>query len=287
MIDFPLLEEREAVSLLDAPSEEGLFVRFVLDFYAAYGRSFPWRETEDPYRILLSEVMLQQTQTGRVLDKYAEFLGLWPDFRSLAEAPFPDVLSHWLGLGYNRRAKALRQAAEKTSGWGWTIPDDPVLIRELPGVGPATCAALRCFCYHEKDIYLETNIRRVLIHVFHPGETAVSDEHLRSELASLLSVCGDTKVWYYALMDYGVFLKHLLPNPNHRSASYHLQGTFKGSNRQVRGQVLRVLDEAGGRNRLWLEEHLPFDGDMVDQALTGLVSEGLVEEHDGNYRIAR
>ncbi|MFA6776050.1 MAG: DNA repair protein [Sphaerochaetaceae bacterium] len=285
MIDFPSLDVKDAVLYLDAPRETDVFVSFVLDFYQTYGRRFPWRETEDPYRVLLSEVMLQQTQTGRVLDKYAEFLSLWPDFRSLAEVPFPQLLSHWLGLGYNRRAMALQQAAKATGAWGWTVPNDMDLVMRLPGVGPATAAAICCFCYHGREVYLETNIRRVLLHVFFPRRDMVRDKELSTLLRSFLPVCGDTKNWYYALMDYGVLLKHLLPNPNRRSASYHPQTTFKGSDRQVRGALLRVLSETGPKDLHQLEALLPFEEERISSALGRLRDEGFVEERQTRYLI--
>ncbi|MCH3907092.1 MAG: DNA repair protein [Sphaerochaeta sp.] len=285
MTDFPDLSPEEAASYLDAPTDETEFVAFILHFYHQHGRSFPWRDTDDPYRVLLSEVMLQQTQTGRVEAKYAEFLALWPDFRALAEAPFPDLLTHWLGLGYNRRARALQQAAKATSAWGWTIPDDKEVILSLPGVGPSTASAIRCFCYHQPDIYLETNIRRVLLHVFHPGEEGVKDKVLSNLLASFFPSCGDPKPWYYALMDYGVLLKRLIPNPNRRSASYHTQSTFQGSDRQVRGALLHVLAETGERSLSQLESQLPFEPERVSSMLKRLSDEGLVAETECRYRI--
>lgn len=167
MKDFPTLPTEEAAYYLrptfdQTPEGYKSFVRTILGFYEAHGRQFIWRETSDPYRILLSEVMLQQTQTSRVMPKYELFLSLWPTLKDLAGSPpLDELLYHWKGLGYNRRALNLRKSAIASEKWGgWSLPKNQAELLSLPGVGKATAAAIGAFSYQERTIYLETNIRR-------------------------------------------------------------------------------------------------------------------------------
>ena len=287
MKDFPSLDETSAVSYLEPPAGYQSFAAFVLDFYDRYGRKFPWRETDDVYRVLLSEMMLQQTQTGRVLEKYQEFLTLWPTLEDLAQAPFDQLLDHWRGLGYNRRALNLKRCAQASEAYGYTLPCDEKALLARPGIGPSTAAAIIAFSYHKPVIYLETNIRRVLLFAFHPEEEAVEDRILRDDLKRLLPLAGDGKRWYYALMDYGVLLKHLVPNPNARSKGYHRQSRFEGSNRQVRGMLVHALSESGARDIQALYGMLPFEPERIDKALSDLVRDGLVSRLGRLYRISR
>ncbi len=283
--DFPTLGGVEAHSLLDAPKSYAPFVSYVLAFYGRHGRSFPWRESDDPYRIFLSEVMLQQTQTGRVLAKYQEFLTLWPALSDLAKAPFDLLLDRFRGLGYNRRARNLKLAAMACEAWGYTLPCDEKRLLSLPGVGVATAAAILAFAYHVPSLYLETNIRRALIHSFHHGEDQVDDKSLREDLASMLSYVDDVKKWYYALMDYGALLKHLVPNPNLHSRGYRKQSPFHGSLRQVRGMLVHALSESGPLGGEAIYRMLPFEKERIDAALDGLVHDGILARFGGQYRI--
>lgn len=290
---FPFLTEQEAASYLWPPFtlESSSLKEFrlrILSFYERHGRNFSWRQTSDPYHILLSEVMLQQTQTSRVEPKYELFLSLWPTFADLAGSSLDELLFHWKGLGYNRRALNLRKSAKMTEAWNWTIPDDPLLIASLPGVGKSTAAALLAFCYQHKSIYLETNIRRVLLTCFFAEEEAVKDRQLENLLASLADGVQDMKSWYYALMDYGVLLKQLLPNANVRSAHYAKQSTFENSNRQIRGALIHLLSDTGPKERDQIPALLAsFEEDRIQACLGQLQSEGFVEEMDGIYRIAK
>jgi A/G-specific adenine glycosylase len=293
MNGFPSLTETEAAIYL-RPSftlEETSLKEFrslILQFYEHHGRRFAWRQTSDPYRILLSEVMLQQTQTTRVQPKYELFLSLWPTFADLAGCSLDELLYHWKGLGYNRRALNLRKSAKMTEAWGWTIPDDPALIASLPGVGKATSAALQAFCYQRKSIYLETNIRRVLLTCFFPDDEAVKDRRLESLLSLLAEGVTDMKCWYYALMDYGVLLKQLLPNANVRSAHYARQSPFENSNRQIRGQLIHLLSDTGAKEREQIQAVLSsFEEERIDNCLEQLQNEGFVQEKDGVYLIAK
>jgi A/G-specific adenine glycosylase len=131
--------------------------RALLNWYARVRRPLPWRATRDPYALLVSEVMLQQTQAARVVPYYEAFLARFPDARALAGAPTRDVLAAWSGLGYNRRALALQRAARHVADHGW--PED---LTELPGVGPYTAAAVGSFAWDRQEVAVDTNVRRVL-----------------------------------------------------------------------------------------------------------------------------
>lgn len=258
------------------PAALEVFRRIIWDHYHEHGRDFPWRNTADPYRILLSEMMLQQTQTHRVLPKYEQILSLWPTFGDLAEASLTDVLSAWKGLGYNRRALALKRIAEiSSSEYGGSLPDDQKKLLELPMVGPATSAAVLAFCYGRPSLYLETNIRRVLIHFFYHDEQKVHDRDLY-RLLELLVDREDPRSWYYAFMDYGVYLKGLIPNPNRRSAHYSRQAKFENSNRQIRGELLTVFTEHGASTLEELYQFLSFDRERIDSCLAALEKEGFL-----------
>lgn len=285
MRDFPDLDEEEARRWIVPPKGDRAFIDLVRAFFDRYGRSFPWRETDAVWPVLLSEVMLQQTQTARVLPKYGEFLSLWPTMASFAEAPAGEVLAHWSGLGYNRRALALRKTCAASAAYGFTLPPDEGVLRSLPGIGPSTAAAVLAFCYHASAVYLETNIRRALLHAFHGGERAVPDRVLREDLVRLGPKAGDPKVWYYALMDWGVLVGRLVPNPNKRSASYHRATPFAGSDRQVRGMIVRVLGREGALEEDRLAALLPFEPGRIRGALASLKADGLVSLRSGKWEL--
>ena len=236
------------------------FRRRVLDHYRRHGRRFPWRQTRDPYRILVSEFMLQQTQTARVLGHFDPFVARFPDVGTLATADRGEVLALWSGLGYNRRAVALhRSAALIAERFGGSVPSGEQDLRALPGVGPATAGAVQAFGFGLPAVFVETNIRRAVLHELFPGRESVSDRELLPVLEQALDRA-DPRTWYWALMDYGAALARsgstpdrpsptlpnpVLPNPNRRSAHYTRQSRFDGSNRQQRGLILRVLAERG------------------------------------------
>ena len=206
-------------------------------------RSLPWRETGDPYAILVSEVMLQQTQVARVLDYYARFLARFPDPAALAAAPLAAVLEHWRGLGYNRRALALQGAAGAVvREHGGLLPADRDALLRLPGVGPATAGALLAFAFAQPSVFIETNIRRLFLHQFFPAADNVADAALLPLVARTLDRRRPRR-WYYALMDWGAALGRRPGNANRRSAHYSRQTPFAGSRRELRGRVLRLLTE--------------------------------------------
>lgn len=152
------------------------FRRAVVEHYRGHGRDLPWRRTRDPYAILVSEVMLQQTQVPRVIPKYEEFLASFPTVLDLARATIAEVLCVWQGLGYNRRALALQKAAQSiVTDHSGLVPDSPALLRALPGIGPATAAAVCVFSYDRPLVFIETNIRAAYIHFFFQECVSIPD----------------------------------------------------------------------------------------------------------------
>lgn len=227
------------------PRTRARFRNAVWRFYRKHGRAFPWRQTDDPYCILVSEVMLQQTTTSRVLGKYEGFIMAFPDFRTLAAAPVRELLEQWRGLGYNRRAIALqRTAALVLSEFEGSLPSDPAALVRLPGIGPYTAAALAAIAFNRPTVFIETNIRAVFLHVFFHEKTGVHDREILPLIEATLDRT-NPREWYYALFDYGVMLKKSA-NPAVRSAHYRRQGPFEGSNRQLRSAILAVLLACSG-----------------------------------------
>lgn len=202
---------------------------------------FPWRQTIDPYHILVSEFMLQQTQVQRVLIKYPPFLEAFPTFESLARSGLKEVLACWQGLGYNRRALALKSTAEVVvQAYAGELPRDPRELTGLPGIGPSTAGAVLAFAFQIPTAFIETNIRRVFIHHFFSGQAEVTDARIMPLVEATLDR-DNPREWYYALMDYGTMLKERFVNPNRLSAHYQRQAPFEGSRRQIRGRILKAL----------------------------------------------
>lgn len=217
------------------------FTQLIWNFYHTNKRTFPWRETTDPYKIMVSEFMLQQTQTSRVLPKYNLFLETFPTVQELASSQLSEVLKLWSGLGYNRRAKYLHHAAITiTNDYSSKFPNQKNELQKIPGIGEYTASAIVIFSYNKPLPLIETNIRRTYIHHFFQDQTDIPD----SEIIPLIKQTIDEKnprEWYYALMDYGVFLKDQAPNPNRKSKHYTKQSKFEGSVRKVRGEIIRQL----------------------------------------------
>jgi len=249
------------------------------------GRMLPWRETRDPWSILVSELMLQQTQVARVVPKYEAWMRRWPDAASLAAASVAETLSAWSGLGYNRRALALKAAASVIAlEHGGKVPEDAGALRDLPGIGAYTAGAIRAFAFGCPDVFLETNIRAALLHWFFPGREGVLDRELLP-VAALVLDASDARTWYYALMDYGAALKKLAPNPSRRSAHHAVQSRFEGSLRQARGAIVRVLASSGALDATLLPDLVGMERERVEKALAALVAEGTVEYSLGAARI--
>lgn len=271
------------------------FVELVLVQGEAHYRDFPWRHTRDPYEVLVSEVMLQQTQVARVVPYWERWLEDFPTLESLAAAPLEAVLRAWQGLGYNRRSLALKRLAEKVvadeSAVPAQLPRDTDALRALPGVGPATAAGVRAFAFGEPAAYLETNVRSVFLHELFADADGVPDR----EIAPLVeqaathahSLGVDARTWNYALLDYGAHLKQTQPNPSRRSAHHARQSVFEGSTRQKRARILRlVLELPGVTTRQGAEEVFHGDEQSAAQMLESLADEGFIAREGDGWRVS-
>lgn len=268
------------------PAAVRKFQQMVYGYYKESGRVLPWRMTHDPYRILVSEVMLQQTQVHRVMGKYERFIEAFPDFQSLAHAPLRAVLKEWQGLGYNRRALALWQAAKRVvEEFHGRLPSPVEVLATFPGIGKATASAISAFAFHNPSVFIETNIRRVFIHCFFHDGNGVRDGDILPLVEQTLDA-SHPREWYYALMDYGVMLKQKYENPNRRSAHYQKQSPFEGSNRQVRGMILRELAHAPSVSEGEIAQKLQVDQDKIRDNLVQLQKEGFLKKKGRRYAIA-
>jgi len=262
------------------------FQNIIYAYYQNHGRKLPWRETNNPYHILISEIMLQQTQVERVLEKYGEFIKAFSDFHALAQASLHNVLEVWQGLGYNRRAIALKKIAEiVVTAHNGTLPSHPEVLMSLPGIGRYTASAIAAFAFNLPTVFIETNIRTVFIHFFYQNQSNVKD----SELLPLVEQTLDTanpRTWYYALMDFGAMLKKRFQNPNRWSAHYHRQTPFKGSNRELRGLILKALTRQTSMSERELVQTLILDPERIKSTLKQLHAEGFIKKSGNTYRIA-
>lgn len=234
------------------------FLTLLHTYYIEHKRdTLPWRKTKGVYRILLSEIMLQQTQVSRVLIKYKEFLDKFPTVKDLAKAPLRDVLTLWQGLGYNRRAKFLHEASKILSE---TKPKDITyeFLNSLPGVGQSTAGAVLVFTQDKPIVFIETNVRAVLLHHFYnTSDEKIGDTELIVLMEKLLKNLGDKftpREFYYALYDYGTYLKATLGKKkkelHSKSKHYVKQSAFKGSRRQLRAFILKKFLEMRDSKKL-------------------------------------
>jgi A/G-specific adenine glycosylase len=266
------------------------FRHTILAYYRAHGRhDLPWRKTHDPYQILVSEIMLQQTQVSRVLVKYDEFLKLFPTVETLAKAPTAKVLAAWQGLGYNRRALNLRRAAEVVMrDFGGTFPRDAAALESLPGIGQSTRGAVLAFAFGIPTPFIETNIRTVYIDAFFSGRAKVHDKDLLPLIEKTLDHT-NPREWYYALMDYGVHLKATRPNPSRKSKHHSTQSRFEGSHRQLRAALLRkILSMPKGITQAALVKEFASQGrekSEIEIALSALRNEGFVSVKRNLYSV--
>lgn len=296
------------------------FQQVVWAYYDAHGRhDLLWRLPDetgkfDPYKIWVSEIMLQQTQVNRVLVKYKSFTERFPDVASLAAASLGEVLIEWQGLGYNRRAKYLWEGCkllakkrlitayppERLDGKPTVaeLPDTLEELVKLPGIGVNTAGAIVAYAYNKPAVFIETNIRTVFIHHFFGDQTEVTDKAVREIAERALPQAngnvvkndekegrGSFRDWYWALMDYGSHLKQTVGNKSQASKAYVRQSKFEGSRRQIRGAVIRNLSrQAASADYNTLQEHI--GDERLDDVLRELEAEGMIRQQDGLYRLS-
>ncbi|TQQ81918.1 A/G-specific adenine glycosylase [Halonotius roseus] len=278
--------------------------RRLIDWYEADHREHPWRETDDPYAILVSEIMSQQTQLDRVVDAWRDFLDRWPTVESLANAARGDVVSFWSdhSLGYNNRAKYLHEAAGQiVDDYGGEFPETPAELQELMGVGPYTANAVASFAFNNGDAVVDTNVKRVLYRAFDIPDDDTEFERVAGELMPE----GKSRVWNNAIMELGGVACgktprcdvagcpwrewcHAYETGDFTAPDVPTQPSFEGSRRQFRGRVIETLgeydelglDELGPRIRV---DYTP-DGDHGREWLRGLLNDlsddGLVDLTD-------
>ncbi|PIR38861.1 MAG: endonuclease III [Candidatus Zambryskibacteria bacterium CG10_big_fil_rev_8_21_14_0_10_42_12] len=259
------------------------FQKKLYRFYKENYRHLPWRVNDlfsdkkgNPYKILVSEMMLQQTQVSRVIEKYKSFLKKFPTVKAPAEAPQTEVLKEWQGLGYNRRALYLKHTAEAiVEKYNGKFPKDYESLLSLPGIGQSTAGAIIAFAWNIPVVFIETNIRSVFIHEFFKNKENISDK----EILPLIEKTLDTdhpRDFYYALMDYGVHLKQK-ENHSRKSKHYVKQTKFKGSHREARAQVLKfLLAHPRIKSTKIISQKLNILEEKVVECITQLKQEGFI-----------
>lgn len=266
------------------PGAIDAFQDAVWDYYAHHARTMPWRTDHSPYRVLVSELMLQQTQVSRVIPKFEAFMTEFPSIQSLAAAPLDAVIRQWQGLGYNRRARFLHEAAKMIMGdFDGVFPATLKDLTRLPGVGKNTAGALLAYAFNTPVIFIETNIRTVLFHYFFADAAGVDDRELIPILQASLPAEADVREWYWALMDYGSHLKRTAGARLDVSRHHKKQAPLKGSVREVRGLIVRELARQS-RTEGQLRLDLAADG-RFEPALAGLIRDGLVSREDDRLRL--
>lgn len=261
-----------------------LFRQKIYDFYHAHKRDFAWRKDITPYKIVVSEMMLQQTQTSRVVDKFDQWLLRFPDFATLACSSVRDVLFYWQGLGYNRRGLALHDFAKRiVVEFSESVPQDPELLKTFKNIGTNTAGSICAFAFNKPVTFIETNIRTVFMYEFFKGEKNIDDKQLLPLIKAMVDH-ENPREWYYALMDYGVYLKKELKFSNAASRHYVKQSKFIGSKRQVRGLVIKILSKAGMISFDELQElislELPHNVYSIDGIIEDLREEGFLEKDE-------
>ncbi|MBC7581578.1 A/G-specific adenine glycosylase [Aeromicrobium sp.] len=265
------------------------FQAVVWQNYHESGRhDLPWRQPEpagefSPYKILVSELMLQQTQVARVIPKFEQFMELFPTVEELANSSLAAVLTAWSGLGYNRRAKFLHQAAKMISRqFGGIFPEDLPGLTLLPGVGKNTAGAITAYAYNQPTTFIETNIRTVYFYHFMTNGEAITDAEV-TELVQATLDAANPREWYWALMDYGASLKAAGIKLNTLSKHYMRQSKFEGSKRQIRGKIIKLLT-FDGYNLSQL--HSLVSDARLEQVVADLLSEGLIIKKAQRYYLS-
>lgn len=284
----------------------------LIEWFRQHGRDLPWRHTRDPYRILVSELMLQQTQVERVIPKYHTFLALFPDVYALAAAPTSAVITAWQGLGYNRRAIYLQRTAQAVvTQYAGQFPHDVAALRALPGIGDYTSGAIACFAFEQDVAFLDTNIRRVVLRLWSDPHGDIPDEKALRSLAAQQVPAGQGWWWNQAIMELGAvtctatkpkctacplrgfcndYAARLaadhalapLPSRTVRRVAERKDAPFVGSNRYIRGRIIDYLRQTPtGTDQPALAAHLITLGLSVDEAkltaiIAGLARDGLI-----------
>ena len=255
-----------------------MFQEYIYTFFEEHGKEFPFRKNITPYNVLISEIMLQQTQTKRVSEKFLNFIRIFPDFQTLSEAPLKEILKEWQGLGYNRRAIALKKIAGIViKSHNGNLPKSIEELKSFPQIGHNTASSILTFAFNQPTIFVETNIRTVFIYFFFHNKNNINDK----EIIPLIEKTFDKnspRNWCYALMDYGVMLKKKFPKLNKKSAHYRKQSPFKGSARQIRGKILKILVEKKTISKSELKNNFKYtNGDLMNKILLQLEREGFIE----------
>lgn len=262
------------------------FITTTWEYYKKYGRDLPWRHDTTTYRVVVSEIMLQQTQAARVVKKFESFLKKFPTWKVLAEAPTIEVLKEWQGLGYNRRALNLQRLAQTINSM---LPSTREELIELPGIGPNTAGSVLAFAFNLPYPFIETNIRTVFIHFFfknHRGK--VHDKKIMPLIERALLDTRNQKnprEWYYALMDYGTFLKQTEINPSRKSKHHIKQSMFKGSNRELRSHILKLIIKHPTQEATILENFPDKKPEAVLKNISDLIKEGFIEIKGDKYTV--
>jgi A/G-specific adenine glycosylase len=282
-------------------SEIVAFQKVLTGYYYEFGRhDMLWRKAGtnghfDAYKIMVSELMLQQTQVDRVTPKYMAFLKAFPTVEDLAQATLGEVLTAWNGLGYNRRAKFIWQAAQViVKEYEGQFPDTISELQKLPGIGPNTAGAIMAYAYNQPVVFIETNIRTVIIHHFFKDKSGIPDKDIREVMEAVVpagksdkgrmqgSVLGPRE-FYWAMMDYGSYLKKTVGNTARASKHYTRQSAFHGSKRQLRGQIIRELT-VGPLTLTKLEARI--DDERLMDILDALSAEGMISKRNDTYHLS-
>jgi A/G-specific adenine glycosylase len=260
------------------------FQKKVYEYYHKNRRDFAWRSNITEYKVFVSEVMLQQTQTSRVIFKFEEWMQKFPTIESVAQATSYEILSAWQGLGYNRRGLNLARAAQMIiTEFNGQLPKNLNDLEKLPGIGPNTAGSISAFAFNFPVVFIETNIRTVFLHEFFQNKELVHDKEILQLVQETLDQ-KNSRDWYYALMDYGVYLKKELKINNKKSKHYSRQSKFQGSRRQVRGAIIRILSKIKKISEedlcFLVHQEIPENQHSVELILEELLDEKLVVRKD-------
>lgn len=248
-------------------------------------RDMPWRDDTRPYYVLVSELMLQQTQVVRVIPKFEDFIAKFPNEQILANASLAEVLKTWQGLGYNRRAKFLHESARMiVNDYDGIFPENEVDMIKLPGVGKNTAGAVSAYAFNQPSLFIETNVRTVYIYHFFGDRFDVEDKEILVLLEDTLDR-GNPRRFYQNLMDYGSWLKVNGVRNVSNSKHYKKQSILKGSIREVRGQIVRELT-VGSLSQADLQKRIAGDA-RFEPALAALMADGLVSQNKDELHLTK